>query len=159
MKGWFFMENYADKAKRLFESGYNCAQAVFCAFSDITGMDLETGAKVASSFGGGLGRMREVCGAVSGGAMVLGMVHGGYAPGDQERKKAHYHTVQDFCARFTAENGSIVCRELLAGKTVKPGSDPEARTPEYYQKRPCSELVWLSANIVSEMLKECGAIK
>lgn len=154
MKGWFFMENYADKAKRLFESGYNCAQAVFCAFEDVTGMDHETAAKVASSFGGGLGRMREVCGTVSGAAMVLGMVYGGYGPGDQDSKVAHYHIVQDFCARFTAENGSIICRELLAGKTVKPGNDPEARTPEYYKKRPCSELVWLSAKIVAEMLAE-----
>ena len=153
------MKNYADEAKRLFESGYNCAQAVFCAFSDITGMELETAAKAASSFGGGLGRMREVCGTVSGAAMVLGMVHGGYAPGDQESKKAHYHVVQDFCARFSAETGSIICRELLAGKTVKPGSDPEERTPEYYQKRPCPELVRLSAKIVAEMLEECGVIK
>lgn len=150
------MENYADKAKRLFESGYNCAQAVFCAFSDVTGMDMETAAKVSSSFGGGLGRMREVCGSVSGGAMVLGMLYGGYAPGDLESKKAHYHIIQDFCGRFIAEHGSIICRELLEGKIVKPGNDPEARTPEYYQKRPCSELVWFSAKTVAEIIAEKG---
>lgn len=152
------MKNYADEARRLFESGYNCAQAVFCAFVDITNMNFETAAKVASSFGGGLGRMREVCGAVSGGSMVLGMIFGGYAPGDHESKKSHYHIVQDFCARFSAETGSIICRDLLAGKSVKPGGVPEERVPEYYKKRPCSELVWLSAKIISEILKEHGKL-
>lgn len=148
------MTDHAGIARDLFLNGYNCAQAVFCAFCDVTGLDIETAARLASSFGGGLGRLREVCGTVSGAAMVLGMVKGYSTPGDLALKTAHYHTVQAFARRFREENGSIICRELLRGVDVVPGSDPEPRTPEYYKKRPCPELAACAARILDEMLAE-----
>ncbi|MBR6229577.1 MAG: C_GCAxxG_C_C family protein [Eubacterium sp.] len=144
---------HAEKAKQLFMEGYNCAQAVLMAFEDVTGLDRETAAKLASSFGGGMGRMREVCGAVSGALMVLGLVEGYEDPKDPEAKKKHYERVQDFAARFREENGSIICRELLTGVSVKPGNAPEERTDSYYKKRPCPELVALAAGIVDRMFE------
>ena len=146
--------DHADKAKALFEAGYNCAQAVFCAFEDVTGLDRDTAAKLASSFGGGLARMREVCGTVSGAAMVLGMAKGYSEPDSVEAKKAHYHLVQKYCNEFKSNNGSIICRDLLAGSTVIPGNDPEARTPEYYKRRPCPNMVWYAANLLDQILNE-----
>ena len=140
-------------AEQLFREGYNCAQSVLIAFGDLTGLEKETAAKLASSFGGGIGRMREVCGAVSGAAMALGLVKGYADPTDPEAKKAHYHLVQEFARRFREKNGSIICRELLSGVSVQQGSDPEARTAEYYKKRPCPELVRQAAEILDEMLQ------
>ena len=153
------VSDHAERARALFEEGYNCAQAVFCAFTDETGMDFDAAARLASSFGGGLGRLREVCGAVSGAAMVLGCTKGYADPKDAEAKKAHYALVRDFADRFKAEEGTIICRELLeraevAAASVKPGGDPEARTPQYYDARPCPRLVWRAARIVEEMLGE-----
>lgn len=153
------MMEHADRAKGLFMEGYNCAQAVFCAFTDVTGLDLETSARLASSFGAGLSRLREVCGTVSAAAMVLGMVRGYSDPADPQAKKAHYALVRDFAARFGEAEGSIVCRELLARanvdlRSIAPGGDPEARTPEYYKKRPCPELAWQAAHILDIMLEE-----
>ena len=133
-----------EKAESLFRSGMNCSQAVFCAFADEFGMDEETAAKVACGLGGGVGRQREVCGTVTGAALVLGMRHG-------PDKAQAYPKVQDFCARFKAECGSIVCRELLAGTGATSGGAAEARTAEYYRKRPCVELVKLSASILEGM--------
>lgn len=148
--------NHVQKAEQLFTQGYNCAQAIACAFCDITGLSEALSARLASSFGGGLGRMREVCGAVSGAAMVLGVVYGCSDPEDREAKKAHYALVQDFARRFKEQNGSIICRELLAGVTVTSGSEPEARTDHYYKKRPCRELVGKAAEILDQMLFEKG---
>ena len=134
----------AEKAEELFRSGMNCSQAVFCAFADEFGMDAETAAKVACGLGGGVGRMREVCGTVTGAALVLGMRGG-------PDKNAVYPKVQEFCAKFREECGSIVCRELLAGTGATSGGAAEARTAEYYRKRPCVELVKLSASILEGM--------
>lgn len=145
--------DHADLARSLFLQGYNCAQSVFCTFSDVTGLDRDYAARLASSFGGGLGRLRQVCGTVSAAAMVLGMVRGYSDPNDYEAKKAHYHLVQEFARRFEAQNGSIVCRELLRGVDVAPGRDPEARTVDYYKKRPCPNLAWQAARILDEMLE------
>lgn len=145
--------NHSEVAKQLFYDGYNCAQSVFCAFDDITGLDRSTSAKIASSFGGGMGRMREVCGCVSGALMVLGLVRGYNDPKAVEEKNAHYHLVQDFAERFRKKNGSIICRELLEGVNTEPGPDPEARSASYYKKRPCPELVACAAKIVEEMLR------
>ena len=143
---------HGEKAEKLFYEGYNCAQAVLLAFEDVTGLDKKTAAMLASSFGGGLGRMREVCGAVSGAAMVLGLVKGYSDPTDREAKKAHYRLIQEFCARFKEKNGSIVCRELLSGVKTNENGIPEKRTEEYYQKRPCPELVRQAAEIAEGML-------
>ena len=149
--------DHAEKAKSLFYEGYNCAQAVLCAFTDVTGIDLESSAKMASSFGGGLGRQREVCGTVSAACLILGIVMGYSDPGDPEAKKNHYALVRRFCDSFRACEGSIICRELLLKShvnesSIAPGGDPEARTAEYYQKRPCPQLAWQAAHILEGML-------
>ena len=147
------MTQHSTIAKELFESGCNCAQAVLCAFQDITGLDRETAMRLSSSFGGGVARMREVCGAISGGAMVLGLVRGPADPTDQAAKAAHYRLVQTFAERFKEQNGSIICRELLGGVGT-PGREPEQRTQSYYQKRPCPLLVAQAAQILDELLSE-----
>ena len=136
---------HVEKAEALFMSGMNCSQAVFGAFAEDFGMDASTAAKVACGLGGGVGRLREVCGTVTGASLVLGLKYG-------EDKAVVYPHVQDFCARFKAECGSIVCRELLAGIPATTGGAPEARTAEYYKKRPCVELVKLSVRLLDEML-------
>lgn len=146
------MSDYGNRAEELFREGYNCAQAVLCAFEDVTGLNRDTAAALSSSFGGGLGRMREVCGAVSGGAMVLGMVKGYTDPQDAQAKRSHYQLVQEFARRFKEENGSIICRELLNGVGASAGGEPEERTPRYYQKRPCPELCKCAGDIVAELL-------
>lgn len=136
---------HVEKAEALFMSGMNCSQAVFGAFAEDFGMDASTAAKVACGLGGGVGRLREVCGTVTGASLVLGLKYGA-------DKAVVYPHVQDFCARFKAECGSIVCRELLAGVSATTGGAPEARTAEYYKKRPCVELVKLSVRLLDEML-------
>ena len=150
------MIDHAERAKALFLEGYNCAQAVFCAFTDVTGLDMATAARLSSSFGGGLGRLREVCGAVSAASMVLGLVKGYDVPGDRALKARHYALVRDFAARFREATGSINCRALLiqAGVMAETGGEPDERTPEYYEKRPCPNLVWKAARILDEMLGE-----
>ena len=147
------MNDHAERARALFLEGYNCAQAVACAFCDVTGLSLDEAARMASSFGGGLGRLRQVCGTVSGAALVLGLVQGYSDPKDYDAKRAHYHAVQALAARFEAESGSIVCRELLRGVETSPGADPEARTAEYYRKRPCPDLAYRAAQILDALLE------
>ena len=148
------MSRHAELARDLFLQGYNCSQSVFCAFCDVTGLELDDAARMASSFGGGLGRLREVCGTVSGAALVLGVVRGYADPKDYAAKKAHYALVQEFARRFREANGSIVCRELLKGVDATTGGAPEARTVEYYRKRPCPNLAYCAAEILDEMLKD-----
>ena len=144
-----------ERAEALFLQGYTCAQAVLLAFEDITGLEHTTAAKLASGFGGGMGRLREVCGAVSGMFMVYDLVCGYAEPGDMEAKKRTYADIRELAARFSAQSGgSIVCRELLAGVQTTAGGDPEQRTPEYYQKRPCPNLVALAADVLDEFLRE-----
>ena len=143
--------DHAKEAERLFLAGYNCAQAVFCAFCDETGLDRDAAARLASSFGGGMGRLREVCGTVSGALLALGAIRGYDDPKDPEAKKAHYRLVQEYARRFREKNGSIVCRELLKNVKVTPGQVPEARTPEFYARRPCLRLVREAAALLDEM--------
>ena len=145
---------HAERARELFLQGYSCAQAVACAFCDVTGQSMEDAARMASSFGGGLARLREVCGTVSGAALVLGLVRGYSDPKDYEAKKAHYVLVQEFARRFSERNGSIVCRELLKGVQAAEGLVPEARTEQYYKKRPCPALAFSAAGILEELLSE-----
>lgn len=147
------MTKHGEKAKDLFLSGYNCAQAVLCAFEDLTGLERDTALRLSSSFGGGLGRMREVCGAVSGAAMVLGLLKGPSDPADHAAKTAHYHLIQEFARRFREQNGSIICRELLSGAGT-PGSEPEKRSDSYYKKRPCPVMVQQAADIIDDLLLE-----
>ena len=146
--------NHGEEAKRLFMRGYNCAQAVFCAFCDETGLSLENAARLSSSFGGGMGRLREVCGTVSGALMALGMLRGYSDPADPQAKAEHYRLVQQYAQRFREINGTIICRELLKDVPVTPGGVPEARTPEFYRRRPCLRLAGEAAGLLEQMLQE-----
>lgn len=145
------MGKYGEKAKALFTSGYNCAQAVFAAFSDVTGIDFEASVKLSSGFGGGMGRMREVCGAVSGMFMVLNAVEGYTSPTDNVAKMELYAKVQRLAEEFKKENGSIICREIV-GDSVTSTPIPTERTGEFYKKRPCGEYVEMAADIVADYL-------
>ena len=138
------------RAAELFVGGYNCAQAVAVAFCDTVGLTPDQAARMASSFGGGMGRMREVCGAVSGMLMVLGLVYGYHTPGDDESKKKQYAVVQELAGKFREETGSIVCREILKNPPSDP--NPSPRTAEYYAKRPCARMVMTAARILDEYM-------
>ncbi len=145
---------HKEKAMNLFSEGYNCSQAVFMSFCDELGIEKDTAAKLASSFGGGMGRMREVCGAVSGMIMAAGMLYGYSNPNDREAKTEHYARVQKLAESFKAENGSIICRELLGlERGENSGSEPTERTAEFYKKRPCRELVGAAAQILEDYMK------
>ncbi len=146
----------ADEARELFVEGANCAQAVLLPFARECGLDRETSARLASSFGGGMGRMREVCGALTGIFMVAGLLYGCSDFTDKDSKDAQYALIQDLARQFKASTGTIICRDLLKGVRTKPGNDPEARTPEYYAARPCLRHVGEAAAIVDELLREQG---
>lgn len=148
------MTTKAEYAKELFLEGYNCAQAVFGAFCEDYGIDRELGLKISSGFGGGIARRREVCGAVSGAVMVLSMEHGYSDASDSDAKKKLYEEIRGVLSGFEEETGSIVCRELLGLSEKVSEPTPEARTKEYYKKRPCAELVYLAAKCVEEHLRE-----
>ncbi len=150
---------HAQIAGELFKSGYNCAQAVFLAFSDMYNMDRETAARLSSSFGGGLGRLREVCGAVSGMAMVAGILYGYDDPKEFAGKSEHYARVQELAKAYEEINGSIVCRELLGLSKKREEPTPERRTGEYYKKRPCEQLVRIAAGILEEYIEEHPLVK
>lgn len=147
-----------EKAKVLFEEGYNCSQAVVLSFSDILGIDEKTLSLLASGFGGGMGRMREVCGAVSGMFMAANLLNGYSSPTDNEKKKATYAMIQELAGQFKSENGSIICRELLGLKAPEGSHIPEKRTEEYYKKRPCGELCYIAADILDKYLKNNGIL-
>lgn len=113
-----------ETAIALFKEGYSCAQAVLLAFSDLTGLSEEQAALVSSSFGAGMGKLREVCGAVSGMLMAAGLIKGYAQPGDPAAKAAHYRFVQELANAFKAKNGSIICRELLSGQGFRGSLEP-----------------------------------
>ena len=139
------------KAAELFVSGYNCAQSVAMAFSDVTGLDEKTSARMVSAFGGGMGRLREVCGAVSGMFFVLSILYGYDTPDDVAKKRV-YTDVQALAAKFREENGSIVCREILKNPPSDP--NPSPRTAEYYRVRPCARMVYTAAKLMEEFIAE-----
>ncbi len=144
--------DHGTKAAELFLSGYNCSQAVAVAFCDVTGLEPGVAAKMAAAFGGGMGRMREVCGAVSGMLLVLGQLYGYDTPGDDASKKALYTDVQHLAGQFRAQVGSIVCREILKNPPSDP--NPTPRTPEFYKKRPCARMVMLAAQLLDGYIQE-----
>lgn len=146
--------SHGEKAEALFLEGYNCAQAVVLAFAEEIGMDWETAAKAASPFGGGVGRLREICGCVSGMALVAGLLYGYADPEAKEEKASLYALIQELAGEFKQRKGSIICRELLAGITDDTAPTPEARTAEYYQKRPCPKLAAAAAEILEAKLQE-----
>lgn len=141
----------AERAAQLFLQGYNCAQAVAVAFSDLTGLDAALSAKMASSFGGGMGRMREVCGAVSGMLLVTSLLYGYNQPEDTKGKKELYALVQSLAEQFRQQNGSIICRELLNNPPSDP--NPSPRTAEYYRQRPCAAMVYTAASILDAYIQ------
>lgn len=146
-----------DRARELFREGYNCSQAVTLAFAEeleARGISREMAAGLASSFGGGLGRLREVCGCVSGMALVCGALEGYTDPKAAAEKQDHYKKIQELVTTFKNENGSYICRELLAGINTDTDPVPEARTESYYKKRPCAELAACAADILERHLKE-----
>jgi C_GCAxxG_C_C family probable redox protein len=155
------IDERVEKAKRLFkEGGYNCCQAVVLAYNDVFGIEDETAAAMSSGFGGGMGRMREVCGSVSGMVMLAGLIRPATDPTVKDWRTANYALVQEMAGEFKEINGSIVCKELLglvpmgsSQQIPQESPEPSDRTPEYYKKRPCEELVGISARIVGEKIK------
>ncbi len=138
-----------DIAKELFLQGYNCTQAVVLAFADDFQIDKDTLLMLSSPFGGGMGRLREVCGTVSGMYIILGLRYGYSNPKAKEEKKELYKKVQQLANKFKEDNGSIICRDLL-GLNIK-GADspvPSERTEEYYKKRPCPDLCKYAADLL-----------
>ena len=142
------IEQRVERAKTLFRQGFNCSQSVFAACADLYGIKDETLAlRLSASFGGGIGRMRQTCGAACGMFMLAGLENGSAVEGDAEGKKRNYALVQELANKFKAENGSLICSELL-GIAPKPQEPtPEARTEAYYQKRPCVEMVATAVRI------------
>lgn len=143
-----------DMAYENFLKGYNCTQAVTVAFAEELGLDADTVAQLSCGFGGGMGRMREVCGTFSGIVMVLSWLYGYSDPKDVAAKKELYEKIRELAGRFKAKNGSIICRELLGLEKAEESAAPEPRTPEYYKKRPCPELCRCAADLLEEFIKE-----
>ena len=143
-----------ERAMEYFLEGYNCTQSVAMAFSDLIDMDMDTFLRMGSSFGGGMGRLREVCGSVSGMFLVAGYLYGYSTPETGQVKADHYARIQELAHVFEEQNGSIVCRELLGLSRKHDEPVPEARTAEYYKKRPCKELIGMAAQILDDFIKE-----
>ena len=144
--------NRPDKAEELFRKGYNCSQSTFAAFADVLGMTVEESAKIASPFGAGFGKLREVCGAVSGMTLLAGYLNGYDDPADYESKKELYRLIQKMCAEFEEREGTIICRELLGLKKGEDLGEPSVRTEEYYQSRPCIGACRTAAEIAERYL-------
>ncbi len=146
------IEERVSKAREYFTAGYNCSQSVALTYADLFEVDATLMATVSSSFGGGMGRLREVCGAVSGMAIIAGFMIPATDITDREAKKANYSLTQELAEAFRAQNGSIICRELLGLTCRKEDPTPSERTAEYYKKRPCADLVCDAARIVGERI-------
>lgn len=142
------IQQRVDKAVALFKQGFNCSQSVFAACADLYGINDEALAlRLSASFGGGIGRMRQTCGAACGMFLLAGLHNGSATPHDADGKKQNYALVQDLAAQFKAENGSLICSELLGIAPKQQDPQPEARTDAYYQKRPCVEMVATAVRI------------
>ena len=146
------MKTKSEKAVELFHTGYNCAQSVFCAFCEDFEMDFETGLKLSSSFGGGMGRLREVCGAVSAMFMIAGLKYGYTEPNNDVIKQAHYERIQNLAAKFEEKHKTIICREILGLPKGKDTPVPSKRTDEYYQTRPCEKCIADAARIIEKFI-------
>ena len=140
----------ATKAASLFLEGYNCAQAVAVAFADVLGMEEKQVARMVSGFGGGFGRLREVCGAVSGMVFVISSLYGYDSKDNDDTKMGHYKRIQDLAGQFREVNGSIVCREILKNPPSDPAPSP--RTAEYYATRPCARMVYTAAKLTEDYI-------
>ena len=148
------MEERIEKAVSLFKEGYNCSQSVVAAFADLYGFTEEQALKMSASFGGGIGRMRQTCGAACGLFLLAGLESGCTEGKNREGKEANYKMVQEFAEEFKKRNGSLICAELLGlAKNAPTPATPEARTAEYYKKRPCVKMVEEAARIFAEFLE------
>lgn len=146
------MVSRVEEAVRTFEAGYTCAQSVFVTYADLFGIDRETALKLTSAMGGGIGRMREVCGAVSGMALLAGLKEGNTDPANEEGKEKIYLLTRQLAEKFKQRHGTIICRELLGIDGMEKSARPSERTESYYNSRPCSGLVKTAAEIIEEML-------
>lgn len=146
-------EKHVELARDLFRKGYNCSQAVFLAFGDECGLDFDTAARLSSSFGAGMGRLREVCGAVTGMFMVAGLLYGYTDPEDLNGKTEHYERIQLLAKAFEDKNHTIICRDLLGLDQGKDSPVPELRTAKYYRSRPCEDLVGMAAAMIEEYIR------
>lgn len=140
------------QARNLFKQGYNCAQSVAVTYADIVNVDAELINRIALPFGGGFGRLREMCGTVSGAGIIIGAITKPN-PNPHNSKSDAYVKVQSFTEKFKQENGSIICRELLAMvANIDSNPEPEKRTTEYYKRRPCVEYIAASVRIIGTMI-------
>lgn len=146
------MEDRIKKATELFKNGFNCSQSVVAAFADLYGFNEEQALRMSASFGGGIGRMRLTCGAACGLFMLAGLSQGSTQGEDRKGKAANYALVQQLAKRFEEINGSLTCSALLGLKKPEGEPTPEARTPQYYAKRPCVQIVESAARIWAEYL-------
>lgn len=145
----------SQQAEQLFKEGYNCCQSVICAFAKDLNIDFDTALKISAPFGGGMGRLREVCGAVTAMFMIAGLKYGYADPKDQKAKAEHYKLIQELAGEFESEFGSIICRKLLALPDGKKESHvPSERNEAYYIKRPCSEFVSFAAGLIEKMIRQ-----
>ena len=145
------IEKRVERARELFHQGFNCSQAVFASCADLYGIEDEALAlRLSASFGGGIGRMRQTCGAACGMFLLAGLQNGSAVPGDAEGKKQNYALVQNLAEKFKKENGSLICAELLGIVSKPEDPTPAARTEAYYQKRPCAEMVASAVRIYLE---------
>lgn len=146
-------QDKANLARAYFERGYNCAQSVAAAFSQEMGMEEDTVLGLASSFGGGMAGLRQMCGAVSGMFLVMGHLRGHYPPDDRKAKQAHYAMLRDMASQLETQYGSLICAELLQRNDIQPKPDPSERNDVYYAKRPCSRYVEACARIIAQELQ------
>lgn len=142
----------SDKAIEYFKTGYNCSQSVFLTFAEDFGLDKETALKLSSSFGGGMGRLREVCGAVTAMFAIAGLKKGYTSPCDDEAKAKHYELIQSLAEKFKSEHNTIICRELLGLESGADSPIPSKRTEEYYQERPCERFIKTASEIIEQEL-------
>lgn len=147
-------QSRTERAVEAFLGGCNCAQAVFSTYADLFGIDRQTAMNLTNSMGGGISRLREVCGTVSAIALLTGLAEGEVDPGDLKAREKVYQRTRDLLAEFEQENGSLICRELLGILGRDRSARPSERTPEYYRKRPCARFVACAARIIEENLTE-----
>lgn len=146
------MNKHEQKASELFSQGYNCAQSVLGAYAEELYIDFETLLKLSSSFGGGMGKLREVCGAVSGMFMVAGLKQGYSTTNDDKKKEIHYALIQELGHKFEKEHNSLICRELLNLNEKESSPKPSKRTENFYEERPCAKFITSACKILDETL-------
>lgn len=144
------MGKYSDKAVNNFKLGYNCAQSVFLAFAELYGFDKDTALKLSSSFGAGMGRLREVCGAVTAMFAIAGLEKGYTSPSNDDEKTNHYELIQNLAIKFKTQYNTIICSELLGLEKGASSPTPEKRTKEYYESRPCENFIRFASEIIEQ---------